>query len=70
MYGGVERVGEEVVFAPRCAEDILIYNLKNKSITRIPYKTNSLYEGYRANQFVEVHFYGGYYFFSLEEMMK
>lgn|GEM_PF-4244860 len=60
MYGGIEYVNEKLIFAPRCADEILIYELKNKTIRKIPYYTKSIVDGMKINQFVSIHRYGDY----------
>lgn len=60
MYGGIEYVNEKLIFAPRCADEILIYELKNKTIRKIPYNTKSTVDGMKINQFVSIHRYGDY----------
>lgn len=60
MYGGIEYVNEKLIFAPRCADEILIYELKNKTIRKIPYYTKSTVDGMKINQFVSIHRYGDY----------
>ena len=63
MYGGAEKHGNEIVFAPRCADNILVIHLDNNSVEFIPYETDSLIDGRKINQFVDVHLYGDYYYF-------
>lgn len=63
MYGGAKIDSGRIVFAPRCADSILLYNLNDETADYIPYKATPLLEGGRANQFVDVHVYKNYYYF-------